>query len=181
MTLLRQGCCLSRQPPIAIVRRPCSWPLLCLPSATTRAAPPCAVACQAQQVFKYYDFVLPGSDSASQLIAFSSYPGCISSTDNFYMMETLLSCRLWYCLVASACSACSVNPVAHEGQTIQGRLPQLCCIARRLHADLGELPQACEVGAAIWLSASERLRWACVERGMQRCKGRLLLGARRGS
>jgi len=40
------------------------------------------------RVFKYYDFKLPGSSTASNMMAFSSYPGCVSSTDNFYMMDS---------------------------------------------------------------------------------------------
>jgi len=40
------------------------------------------------RLFKYYAFGLPGSGTAARLMGFSSYPGCISSTDNFYLLDT---------------------------------------------------------------------------------------------
>lgn len=40
------------------------------------------------RIFKYYDLELPGSATAARLAAFSSYPGCISSTDDFYMLQS---------------------------------------------------------------------------------------------
>jgi len=43
------------------------------------------------RVFKYYDFHLPLSFQSSELIGFSSYPGCVSSTDDFYMMDSGLT------------------------------------------------------------------------------------------
>merc|ERR1719272_1218137 len=39
-------------------------------------------------MFKYYNFVLPDSWAMASHIAMSSYPGCIGSTDNFYMMNS---------------------------------------------------------------------------------------------
>jgi hypothetical protein len=43
------------------------------------------------RVFKYYHFRLPGSSAAASLVALSSYPGCISSNDNFFMMDSGLA------------------------------------------------------------------------------------------
>lgn len=43
------------------------------------------------RVFKYYNFRLPGSSTAASLIGFSSYPGCVSSTDDFYIMDSGLT------------------------------------------------------------------------------------------
>mmetsp|Transcript_63301 Transcript_63301/g.181596 ORF Transcript_63301/g.181596 Transcript_63301/m.181596 type:complete len:746 (-) Transcript_63301:60-2297(-) len=40
------------------------------------------------RVFKYYTFSLPNSGSATKVMGFSSYPGCVGSTDNFYMMDS---------------------------------------------------------------------------------------------
>jgi len=42
------------------------------------------------RIFKYYNFVLPGADSVASLIAFSSYPGVLSSTDDFYTTDSKL-------------------------------------------------------------------------------------------
>lgn len=39
------------------------------------------------RIYKYYKFILPGSQQSSKLIGFSSYPGCVSSTDDFYMLD----------------------------------------------------------------------------------------------
>eukprot|EP00441_Pelagodinium_beii_P031968 CAMPEP_0197627302 /NCGR_PEP_ID=MMETSP1338-20131121/5947_1 /TAXON_ID=43686 ORGANISM="Pelagodinium beii, Strain RCC1491" /NCGR_SAMPLE_ID=MMETSP1338 /ASSEMBLY_ACC=CAM_ASM_000754 /LENGTH=629 /DNA_ID=CAMNT_0043197989 /DNA_START=45 /DNA_END=1931 /DNA_ORIENTATION=- len=39
------------------------------------------------RVYKYYDFDLPMSFVASKLISFSSYPGCVTSTDDFYALQ----------------------------------------------------------------------------------------------
>jgi len=38
------------------------------------------------RMFKYYHFALPGAYTASKVIGMSSYPGCISSTDDFYIL-----------------------------------------------------------------------------------------------
>mmetsp|Transcript_93569 Transcript_93569/g.171695 ORF Transcript_93569/g.171695 Transcript_93569/m.171695 type:complete len:716 (+) Transcript_93569:76-2223(+) len=43
------------------------------------------------RVFKYYHINLPNSRATTDLIAFSSYPGCVSSTDDFYMMNSGLA------------------------------------------------------------------------------------------
>eukprot|EP00435_Cladocopium_sp_Y103_P000576 s1152_g1.t1 len=43
------------------------------------------------RVFKYYNFHLPLSFQSSHLIGFSSYPGCVSSTDDFYMLDSGLT------------------------------------------------------------------------------------------
>mmetsp|Transcript_41191 Transcript_41191/g.74443 ORF Transcript_41191/g.74443 Transcript_41191/m.74443 type:complete len:653 (+) Transcript_41191:99-2057(+) len=40
------------------------------------------------RIYKYYHFRLPGSDLAAESIGFSSYPGCVSSTDDFYMLSS---------------------------------------------------------------------------------------------
>ena len=40
------------------------------------------------RMFKYYNFYLDGSDSNANRIAMSSYPGCVSSTDEFYTMDS---------------------------------------------------------------------------------------------
>jgi len=39
------------------------------------------------RIYKYYHFKLPGSYTRSDTIGFSSYPGCISSTDDFYQLN----------------------------------------------------------------------------------------------
>lgn len=39
------------------------------------------------RMFKYYHFSLPGSEATANVIGFSSYPGCISSTDDWYQMD----------------------------------------------------------------------------------------------
>jgi len=43
------------------------------------------------RIFKYYHFPLPGSWAAARVIGFSSYPGCVSSTDDFYLMDSGLA------------------------------------------------------------------------------------------
>ncbi|CAE7528575.1 plbC [Symbiodinium natans] len=43
------------------------------------------------RVYKYYRFDLPLSFQSHELIGFSSYPGCVSSTDDFYMMDNGLA------------------------------------------------------------------------------------------
>jgi hypothetical protein len=43
------------------------------------------------RIWKYYNFKLPGSLAATTLMGFSSYPGCVSSTDDFYIMDSGLS------------------------------------------------------------------------------------------
>lgn len=43
------------------------------------------------RVFKYYNFKLPGSNAAATNIGFSSYPGCVSSTDDFYLLDSGLA------------------------------------------------------------------------------------------
>lgn len=40
------------------------------------------------RVFKYYHFMLPGAYTKTNVIGFSSYPGCISSTDDFYILDS---------------------------------------------------------------------------------------------
>jgi hypothetical protein len=39
------------------------------------------------RIFKYYDFSLGGAFTKTGHMAFSSYPGCLSSTDNFYLLD----------------------------------------------------------------------------------------------
>lgn len=43
------------------------------------------------RIFKYYHIHLPNSRASTDTIAFSSYPGCVSSTDDFYMMNSGLT------------------------------------------------------------------------------------------
>jgi hypothetical protein len=43
------------------------------------------------RVFKYYNFPLGGADTTASLIAMSSYPGLISSSDDFYVMNSGLA------------------------------------------------------------------------------------------
>eukprot|EP00931_Biecheleriopsis_adriatica_P020087 TRINITY_DN13518_c0_g1_i1.p1 TRINITY_DN13518_c0_g1~~TRINITY_DN13518_c0_g1_i1.p1 ORF type:complete len:665 (+),score=154.27 TRINITY_DN13518_c0_g1_i1:51-2045(+) len=43
------------------------------------------------RIYKYYNFHLPLSLQSNKLVAFSSYPGCVSSTDDFYMMDNGLT------------------------------------------------------------------------------------------
>lgn len=43
------------------------------------------------RIFKYYHFELPGAYTKSTVIGFSSYPGCISSTDDFYILDSGLT------------------------------------------------------------------------------------------
>jgi hypothetical protein len=43
------------------------------------------------RVFKYYNFALDGASTMSPKIAFSSYPGVVSSTDDFYIMSSGLT------------------------------------------------------------------------------------------
>merc|ERR1719321_1621145 len=43
------------------------------------------------RVFKYYDFPLDASGTMAQIIGMSSYPGVISSTDDFYVMSSGLA------------------------------------------------------------------------------------------
>jgi len=40
------------------------------------------------RIYKYYHFKLPGAYTKSSVIGFSSYPGCISSTDDFYTLDS---------------------------------------------------------------------------------------------
>jgi len=40
------------------------------------------------KMFKYYDFSLPSVAVASSKVAMSSYPGCVSSTDDWYMLSS---------------------------------------------------------------------------------------------
>jgi hypothetical protein len=40
------------------------------------------------RIFKYYNFHLPGAYTKSTVIGFSSYPGCISSTDDYYLLDS---------------------------------------------------------------------------------------------
>jgi len=39
------------------------------------------------RVYKYYDFDLPLAFTANKVMSFSSYPGCVTSTDDFYALE----------------------------------------------------------------------------------------------
>jgi hypothetical protein len=39
------------------------------------------------RIFKYYNFSLPDDWGAMAVSGFSSYPGCVSSTDNFFILE----------------------------------------------------------------------------------------------
>eukprot|EP00747_Dinoflagellata_sp_TGD_P131109 gnl/TRDRNA2_/TRDRNA2_174929_c0_seq8.p1 gnl/TRDRNA2_/TRDRNA2_174929_c0~~gnl/TRDRNA2_/TRDRNA2_174929_c0_seq8.p1 ORF type:complete len:686 (+),score=115.78 gnl/TRDRNA2_/TRDRNA2_174929_c0_seq8:111-2168(+) len=43
------------------------------------------------RIFKYYEFQLPGAYTFAKIIGMSSYPGCVSSTDNFYIMDSGLT------------------------------------------------------------------------------------------
>jgi hypothetical protein len=43
------------------------------------------------RIFKYYNFILPGADTVATKIAFSAYPGTLSSTDDFYMTDSKLA------------------------------------------------------------------------------------------
>jgi hypothetical protein len=43
------------------------------------------------RIFKYYNFHLEGAATMATKIGFSSYPGLVSSTDNFYVMSSGLS------------------------------------------------------------------------------------------
>ncbi|OLP85098.1 putative phospholipase B-like 2 [Symbiodinium microadriaticum] len=43
------------------------------------------------RVYKYYRFDLPLSFQSHEMMGFSSYPGCVSSTDDFYMMDNGLA------------------------------------------------------------------------------------------
>jgi len=43
------------------------------------------------RIFKYYKFPLAGSDAAVTMMGFSSYPGCVSSTDSYYTMDSGLT------------------------------------------------------------------------------------------
>jgi len=40
------------------------------------------------RMFKYYKFGLPDSNTMASVVGFSSYPGCISSTDNYYILNS---------------------------------------------------------------------------------------------
>lgn len=40
------------------------------------------------RIFKYYDFWIYGAPTMAKNIGFSSYPGCISSTDEWYIMDS---------------------------------------------------------------------------------------------
>ncbi len=40
------------------------------------------------RVFKFYDFPLPGASTVARKIAMSSYPGLISSGDEYYVMDS---------------------------------------------------------------------------------------------
>eukprot|EP00928_Gymnodinium_smaydae_P041567 TRINITY_DN28115_c0_g1_i2.p1 TRINITY_DN28115_c0_g1~~TRINITY_DN28115_c0_g1_i2.p1 ORF type:complete len:455 (-),score=58.69 TRINITY_DN28115_c0_g1_i2:43-1407(-) len=40
------------------------------------------------RIFKYYRFPLPGASTAATHVGFSSYPGAVSSTDDFYTMDS---------------------------------------------------------------------------------------------
>ena len=39
------------------------------------------------RIFKTYDFAFQDSATASRVVSFSSYPGVLSSLDDFYMMK----------------------------------------------------------------------------------------------
>jgi len=43
------------------------------------------------RIFKYYNFSLPAAETSATKIAFSSYPGAVTSTDDFYVMNSGLS------------------------------------------------------------------------------------------
>lgn len=43
------------------------------------------------RMFKYYAFKLPGSHASVNVAGFSSYPGCVTSTDDFYMLDSGLA------------------------------------------------------------------------------------------
>jgi len=43
------------------------------------------------RIFKYYNFPLGGADTMAQTIAMSSYPGLVSSTDDYYIMNSGLA------------------------------------------------------------------------------------------
>jgi len=43
------------------------------------------------RIFKYYKFDLSGAESVASLIAFSAYPGALSSTDDFYITDSNLT------------------------------------------------------------------------------------------
>eukprot|EP00927_Polykrikos_kofoidii_P086931 TRINITY_DN9883_c0_g1_i1.p1 TRINITY_DN9883_c0_g1~~TRINITY_DN9883_c0_g1_i1.p1 ORF type:complete len:706 (+),score=132.98 TRINITY_DN9883_c0_g1_i1:139-2118(+) len=43
------------------------------------------------RIFKYYTFPLDGADTMASQIGFSSYPGAVSSTDDYYVMSSGLS------------------------------------------------------------------------------------------
>lgn len=43
---------------------------------------------QMMRIFKYYTFPLANAESMVKTIGMSSYPGCISSTDDFYIMDS---------------------------------------------------------------------------------------------
>lgn len=40
------------------------------------------------RMFKYYNFGLPGAETAASVVSMSSYPGCVSSTDNYYLLNS---------------------------------------------------------------------------------------------
>merc|ERR1719213_1497124 len=40
------------------------------------------------RIFKYYNFGLSGAWTKANRIGMSSYPGCVSSTDNWYIMDS---------------------------------------------------------------------------------------------
>merc|ERR1719401_767647 len=46
---------------------------------------------QMTRIFKYYKFSLRGAGSVTTLMALSSYPGAVSSTDDFYIMDSGLA------------------------------------------------------------------------------------------
>jgi hypothetical protein len=43
------------------------------------------------RIFKYYKFSLSGAETIATSVAFSSYPGAVSSTDDFYLMDSGIS------------------------------------------------------------------------------------------